>query len=96
MKKYKHKKNWQGPDKKTCSWYILRKSSKMCHGVVVNTLDFHSGVLKFCKGAYSQNSNISHHLGATLMVSTSEHLIVDSQQNLRQTLTLVTLNGLYH
>ena len=41
-------------------------------------------------GAYSQNSNVSHHLSATLTVSPSEHLILDSQQNLRQTLTLVT------
>ena len=41
-------------------------------------------------GAYSQNSNVSHHLSATLTFSPSEHLILDSQQNLRQTLTLVT------
>ena len=41
-------------------------------------------------GAYSQNSNVSHHLSAKLTVSPSEHLILDSQQNLRQTLTLVT------
>ena len=41
-------------------------------------------------GAYSQNSNVSHHLSATLTVSPSEHLILDSQQNLRETLTLVT------
>ena len=41
-------------------------------------------------GAYSQNSNIGHHLIAKLTVSPSEHLILDSQQNLRQTLTLVT------
>ena len=39
---------------------------------------------------YSQNSIASHHLIATLMVSPSEHLILDSQQNIRQTLTLVT------
>ena len=38
---------------------------------------------------YSQNSNISHHLSATLRVSPSEHLILDSQQNIRQPLTLV-------
>ena len=42
------------------------------------------------QGAYSQNSNVSHHLSATLTFSPSEHLILDSQQNLRQTLTLVT------
>ena len=39
---------------------------------------------------YSQNSNINHHLSETLTVSPSEHLILDSQQILRQTLTLVT------
>ena len=38
---------------------------------------------------YSQNSNISHYLSDTLTVSLSEHLILDSEQNLRQTLTLV-------
>ena len=41
-------------------------------------------------GAYSQNSNVRHHLRASLTVSPSEHLILDSQQNLKQTLTLVT------
>ena len=42
------------------------------------------------QGAYSQNSNVRHHLRASLTVSPSEHLILDSQQNLKQTLTLVT------
>ena len=39
---------------------------------------------------YLQNSVISYHLSATLMVRPSEQLILDSQQNLRQALTLVT------
>ena len=39
-------------------------------------------------GAFSQNSNVSYHLSAKLTVSPSEHLILDSQQNLRQTLIM--------
>ena len=39
---------------------------------------------------YLQNSDVSHHLSATLTESPSEHLILDSHENLRQTLTLVT------
>ena len=47
--------------------------------------------MSFCDPeGYSQNSNVSHHLSATLTVIPSEHLILDSQQNLRQILTLVT------
>ena len=36
------------------------------------------------QGAYSQNSNVSHYLSATLTVSPSKHLILDSQSLILQ------------
>ena len=40
---------------------------------------------------YSHNSTVSHDIRALLMVCPSKHLILDSQENLMKTVTLVTL-----
>ena len=49
---------------------------------------FFKFLYKSLQEPYSQNTAVSHHLSAKLTACPSEQLILDSQQILRQTVTL--------
>ena len=64
----------------------LRLDVSFCVGVLTVGFEYWASL-----EPYSQNSTVRHDIRALLMVCPSKHLILDSQENLKKSVTLVTL-----